>query len=60
MQAQEKAASRRRRAGSCQAFWSRSAQSRKAAHNIDLKEEGWTENDRFPKNEEDYVKMGFF
>lgn len=26
----------------------------------DLKEEGWTENDRFPENEEDYVKMGFF
>lgn len=26
----------------------------------DLKEEGWTENDRFPKNERDYVAMGMF
>ena len=26
----------------------------------DLKEEGWTEKDRFPKDEEDYVKMGLF
>jgi hypothetical protein len=26
----------------------------------DLMEEGWTEKDRFPENEEDYVKMGFF
>lgn len=26
----------------------------------DLKEEGWTENDPFPKDEEHYVKMGLF
>jgi hypothetical protein len=26
----------------------------------DLKEEGWTYNDPFPKNEQDYVKMGLF
>ena len=26
----------------------------------DLKQEGWTENDRFPKDEADYVKTGLF
>lgn len=26
----------------------------------DLKEEGWTDNDPFPKDEHDYVKMGLF
>jgi hypothetical protein len=26
----------------------------------DLKEEGWNEGDRFPRDEEDYVRMGFF
>ncbi len=26
----------------------------------DLKEEGWTEKDRFPVDEEDYVRMGLF
>jgi hypothetical protein len=26
----------------------------------DLKEEGWTDNDPFPKAEHDYVKMGLF
>jgi len=26
----------------------------------DLKEEGWTDNDPFPKDELHYVKMGFF
>ena len=26
----------------------------------DLKEEGWTENDHFPENEEDYVSMGLW
>jgi len=26
----------------------------------DLKEEGWTESDPFPKDQEDYVKMGLF
>jgi hypothetical protein len=26
----------------------------------DLKEEGWTEKDSFPKDEEDYVRMGLF
>ncbi len=26
----------------------------------DLKEEGWTENDPFPKDEKHYVKMGLF
>ena len=26
----------------------------------DLKEEGWTENYPFPKDEKDYVKIGFF
>ncbi len=26
----------------------------------DLKEEGWTENDHFPRDEVDYVKMGLF
>lgn len=26
----------------------------------DLKEEGWTENDPFPKDEKDYVRMGLF
>ena len=26
----------------------------------DLKEEGWTENDRFPRNEQEYVAMGLF
>jgi hypothetical protein len=26
----------------------------------DLKEEGWTEGDPFPKDEADYVKIGFF
>ena len=26
----------------------------------DLKEEGWKETDRFPENEADYVRMGFF
>jgi hypothetical protein len=26
----------------------------------DLKEEGWTGKDHFPKDEEDYVKMGLF
>ena len=26
----------------------------------DLKEEGWTEKDRIPKDEDDYKKMGLF
>jgi hypothetical protein len=26
----------------------------------DLKEEGWTEKDPFPQDEDDYVKIGFF
>lgn len=26
----------------------------------DLKEEGWTENDHFPKDEREYVMMGLF
>ena len=26
----------------------------------DLKEEGWTEDDPFPRDEEHYVKMGLF
>ena len=26
----------------------------------DLKEEGWKSTDRFPQNENDYVKMGLF
>jgi Domain of unknown function (DUF6915) len=26
----------------------------------DLKMEGWTESDHFPRDEEDYVKMGLF
>jgi len=26
----------------------------------DLKEEGWTENDPFPHDQEHYVKMGLF
>lgn len=26
----------------------------------DLKQEGWTEHDPFPRDEADYVKMGFF
>lgn len=26
----------------------------------DLKEEGWTESDRFPRDETEYVKMGLF
>ena len=26
----------------------------------DLKEEGWSEKDRFPNDEEDYVRMGLF
>lgn len=26
----------------------------------DLEEEGWTERDSFPENEEDYVKIGLF
>ena len=26
----------------------------------DLKMEGWTESDPFPKNEKDYVRMGLF
>jgi len=26
----------------------------------DLREEGWTEKDRFPENEADYVKKGLF
>ena len=26
----------------------------------DLKEEGWLEDQRFPENEADYVRMGFF
>lgn len=26
----------------------------------DLKEEGWTEQDHFPVDERDYVKMGLF
>jgi len=26
----------------------------------DLKEEGWTEKDRFPKDEGDYMRMGLF
>jgi len=26
----------------------------------DLKEEGWTETDPFPRDEEHYVKMGLF
>lgn len=26
----------------------------------DLKEEGWSENDPFPRDEEDYVRMGLF
>lgn len=26
----------------------------------DLKEEGWKEGDPFPKDEEDFVKIGFF
>jgi hypothetical protein len=33
-----------------------------ARHHIvsDLKEEGWTEKDHFPKDELDYVKMGLY
>ena len=27
---------------------------------IDLKEEGWKDSDHFPKDEADYVKMGFW
>ena len=26
----------------------------------DLRQEGWTERDRFPRDEADYVKMGLF
>jgi hypothetical protein len=26
----------------------------------DLKQEGWKENDHFPENEMDYIRMGFF
>ena len=26
----------------------------------DLQEEGWTENDHFPEDEDDYVRMGLF
>ena len=26
----------------------------------DLKEEGWTENDHFPKDEQDYKEMGLY
>ncbi|MFH2122045.1 MAG: hypothetical protein ABIJ50_00970 [Pseudomonadota bacterium] len=26
----------------------------------DLKEEGWTEHDPFPTDEQDYIKIGFF
>jgi hypothetical protein len=26
----------------------------------DLREEGWTESDHFPRDEEDYLKMGLF
>lgn len=26
----------------------------------DLREEGWTEKDKFPMNEDDYIKMGLF
>ena len=26
----------------------------------DLKEEGWTESDRFPRDEKDYIRMGLF
>jgi len=26
----------------------------------DLKQEGWTENDHFPRDEADYEKMGLF
>jgi len=26
----------------------------------DLKQEGWQENQRFPEDEEDFVRMGFF
>lgn len=26
----------------------------------DLKEKGWTENDHFPKDEDEYVRMGLF
>ncbi|MEI7638325.1 MAG: hypothetical protein WCJ37_13535 [Syntrophus sp. (in: bacteria)] len=26
----------------------------------DLKEEGWTEKDRFPQNEADFIRIGFF
>jgi hypothetical protein len=26
----------------------------------DLKKEGWTENDHFPRDEADYVKMGLY
>jgi hypothetical protein len=26
----------------------------------DLKQEGWTEKDRFPRNEADYIRMGLF
>jgi len=26
----------------------------------DLKEEGWKEDDRFPKDEQDYVRLGLF
>lgn len=26
----------------------------------DLKEEGWSESDTFPKDEKDYVRMGFY
>ena len=27
---------------------------------LDLHQEGWTDKDRFPRNETDYVKMGLF
>ena len=26
----------------------------------DLREEGWTEQDQFPRDETDYMRMGFF
>ncbi len=42
-------------------FWSHEAAAVARQHIIsDLKEEGWTESDHFPKDEKDYVEMGLF
>jgi hypothetical protein len=41
-------------------FWEKAREAARQHIISDLKEEGWSENDPFPKDEHHYVKMGLF